>query len=96
MNKRVVNQKQAEAIAADTQDAYSFDAFGAASWRASCRMLARRGYSAYAIKTIMRSKWTRWARDMRGTYAGNSAMLAEWLDSAYGVTPENWRSHMHM
>lgn len=53
----------ANKIAEQTKDAYSFSRYGQKSWAASCRMLLRRGYNAKQIEAIMRSKWTRRAGD---------------------------------
>lgn len=59
----MVTKQQAYEIAEQTQDAYSYDAYTPAGWRACCLMLAKRGYDAREIEAIMRSKWTRWAGD---------------------------------
>ena len=61
-------------------------------------MLARRGYDAEGVETIMRSKWTRWAGDgAEQTTSGNkkSAELARFLGSGTdSITTENWMRHM--
>ena len=88
-----MTRKEADEVAEATQDAYSFNAYSEKPWRATCRMLARRGYNRQAVMWIMGNEWTRWARDRRGTYNGNSAMVAEWLDSQR-ITPENWHLRM--
>jgi hypothetical protein len=79
--KQKLTRDEADAIAQETSDAYSFNRYGATRWRSCCRMLARRGYDAREIEAIMRSKWTRWAGDMSDSEYGrvNSADLARFL-----------------
>jgi len=74
-------QKVASRIARKTRDAYSFPDYGITSWRASCLMLLRRGYSALESEAIMRSKWTRWAADGATGRKPTSADLKRWLDN---------------
>lgn len=82
-----VSTAEADKIAEATEDAYSFNAYGADRWRACCRMLAGRGYNAAEIEEIMRSKLTRWAEDAatgrKGWRSGrtSSADLERLLDS---------------
>lgn len=77
-------------LAARTADAYSADAFGAVGWTECAAMLIRRGYGDEEAEAILRSKWTRWARDscakrrQYGHYRG--ADLAAYLDK-YGGAP---------
>jgi len=49
------------ALAAKTSDAYSADSY--TNWTACARLLARLGYDEREAEAILRSKWTRWARD---------------------------------
>ena len=51
----------ARQVAAACNDAYSADAYR--SWPAVAQRLLDRGYTARQAEAIMRSKWTRWARD---------------------------------
>ena len=44
-------------------------------------MLRKRGYNDQQIEAIIRSKWTRWARDMASTYKGSAPKLAAFLDA---------------
>lgn len=73
-------RERAAALAEKTADAYSADAFGN-SWVATCAMLLRRGYTEREAEAILRSKWTRWARDMGSKYEGNSKTLERFLDA---------------
>lgn len=68
---------RAERLATMTSDAYSFEAFGAAEWTKAIRFLIDMSYSDRTIEKIMRSKWTRWARD---TFAADG-----WTGTAYVV-----------
>jgi hypothetical protein len=63
----------ADQVAAATEDAYSFDRYGATNWLRACRMLARRGYNAREIEAFMRSKHTRWAGDTANKNSGVTA-----------------------
>ena len=73
-----------------TDDAYSFDNYGASGWRGAIRMLIRRGYSDREIEAILRSKWTRWAGDASGKRHGYNTGrdLEKFLDSNAFGTPE--------
>lgn len=73
-------KQRAEALAEKTSGAYSADAYGN-SWTATCAMLLRRGYTEREAEAILRSKWTRWARDMDSKYEGNSKTLERFLDT---------------
>lgn len=77
-----VTQAEADEIAARTQDAYSYGRYSEQGWRASCRMLARRGLTAPQIERVARSKWMRWAADWSGKEWGrvSGADLGRWLD----------------
>lgn len=55
--------QRADRLAAMTGDAYSFEAFGAGEWTRAIRFLIDMSYRDRDIEKIMRSKWTRWARD---------------------------------
>jgi hypothetical protein len=77
---------RARALADRTSDAYSYNNYGAAAWRASAALLLRRGHTEADAETILRSKWTRWAADMASDRQGwrygrtTSADLARFLD----------------
>ena len=101
--------EEALTLAEETLDAYSVYNYTESGWRACHLMLARRGYGAYAVEEIVRSKWTRWACDFceverhwsaGGGWVGRhtSACLARFLDSGSqgkSITPENWAGHMY-
>lgn len=77
------NQRIASALAARTNDAYSFDAYGPDGWTNAAMMLLDRGYTEREAEAILRSKWTRWAGDVSptGSYgAFNGTDLAMFLD----------------
>lgn len=72
-------------MAEDTSDAYSAGRY--TSWTACARLLAERGFNSWEAEAILRSKITRWARDMwtkRST--PTSGALANYLDT-YSITP---------
>lgn len=50
-------------VAENTKDAYSFEAFGMDEWTKSAQMLLDLNYSLAEVEMILRSKYTRWARD---------------------------------
>lgn len=66
-------------FAEELSDAYSTDAYG--GWYGCIQMLRKRGYNDREIEAIIRSKWTRWARDMNSSYKGSPTILAKYLDS---------------
>ena len=71
---------RAAKLAKETRDAYSAGQYY--SWESVCAMLLRRGYSEVEAEVILRSKYTRWARDaspkMSGPYSAND--LKRYLD----------------
>lgn len=72
--------QQIRDLAVKTSDAYSADAY--TSWISVIRMLAKRGYNEREIEAIVRSKWTRWARDASSKHGLNNAKdLANYLDN---------------
>jgi hypothetical protein len=58
-----VISKEAKALGEKTWDAYSAPAYGKRNWAEVAQMLLARGFTAEQAEIIMRSKWTRWARD---------------------------------
>lgn len=70
---------RAKRIAEATADAYSHDAFGDREWLRSTHMLIDMGYTDEEVEAILRSKWTRWARDEEGTYKGSCRMLRRFI-----------------
>lgn len=56
-------EQRAERLSKMTSDAYSFAAYGADEWTKAIRFLLDMSYRDRDIEKIMRSKWTRWARD---------------------------------
>jgi hypothetical protein len=76
-------------LAERTADAYSYDNYGEASWRACAAMLLRRGYSDEEAEAILRSKWTRWAADSTNRkswkYGATTSLdLARFIDGLHG------------
>lgn len=68
-----------------TRDAYSAEAYP--SWRALVVLLKKRGFNVFEAEAILRSKITRWARDMderSGQHSANT--LRRYLDK-YKVVP---------
>lgn len=64
---------QAKALAARTEDAYSFRRY--ASWPAVADALLNEGYSTAQTEEIMRSKITRWAADNSKASYGRATSL---------------------
>lgn len=72
-------------LATKTADAYSADSYS--NWTACARLLARLGYNEHQAEAILRSKWTRWARDMwQGRGTPTSMALRDFLIK-YRYTP---------
>jgi hypothetical protein len=63
-------------IAEATQDAYSFEFYGADEWLLLVMKLLKTGFTAGQVEWILRSKYTRWARD---TYAQQSEGRADYF-----------------
>lgn len=61
--KSETKDERAVRLCALTNDAYSYDAYGAEEWTKAIRFLIDMSYTDRQIEKIMRSKWTRWARD---------------------------------
>ncbi len=59
------------ALHARTQDAYSFDRYGAEAWMNAIRLLAEVGYDEEDIEWILYSKYMRWAADRFGVWSGD-------------------------
>jgi hypothetical protein len=75
--------KQAQALAARTENAYSANRYN--SWAAVAQVLLDDGYSECEAEAILRSKWTRWAASASSASYGNvpaSALLA-WLQYSF-------------
>lgn len=67
---RETKTARAVRLATLTEDAYSFYAYGMAEWTKAVRFLIDMSYGDADIENIMRSKWTRWARDCYSTDEG--------------------------
>jgi hypothetical protein len=52
---------EAQEVAEKCKDAYSAPAYR--SWASVAAMLLKKGFTPEECEAIMRSKWTRWARD---------------------------------
>ena len=72
---------RAQRIADRTADAYSFDRYGATSWRACVKLLFQRGFNEQETEAILRSKWMRWASDQTSRPLATSRDLARYLDT---------------
>ena len=75
----MTNQELAEKCS----DAYSTDAYKG-GWGSCVAMMRRRGYNDREIEAVLRSKWTRWARDSdekRAYGYHNSVTLSDFLDT---------------
>jgi len=66
----MITQAQALAVAAATQDAYSFEAYGEQGWRGCALLLRTRGLDKFEIEAVLRSKHMRWAADDAGKTKG--------------------------
>ena len=55
---------------ARTQDAYSFDRYGAEAWMNAIRLLIE-FYTEEEVEWILRSKYMRWAADRFGVWSGD-------------------------
>ena len=58
------------ALHARTQDAYSFDRYGAEAWMNAIRLLIEL-YDEEDTEWILRSKYMRWAADRFGVWTGD-------------------------
>lgn len=80
---------QAHRLAERTRDAYSFDRYGMASWRACCTLLLQRGYSEKLAEALLRRRCTRVAADdKKDDRHATSGDLRRYLDANY---PGGWR-----
>ena len=59
-----------DALHARTQDAYSFDRYGAEAWMQAIRLLIEL-YTEEEVEWILRSKYMRWAADRFGVWTGD-------------------------
>lgn len=80
MQREATKTARAQRICDATNEAYSFPFFGVAEWTKAIRFLIDMSYTDKQIEKIMRSKWTRWARD---SYAGPD-------DGDYGQAKGEW------
>jgi hypothetical protein len=85
-------KNEAALIAARTSNAYSADAYPDGEWEKCAALLLDRGFDATATETILRSKWTRWARDAADSEIGTAQMLADFLDKHGGGECDQWSS----
>lgn len=90
-----VTPAEAIVIAEQTENAYSYSNYTPAGWRNCCKQLARLGYDASAIETIMRSKWTRWASDgSNKAYGQNNWVSLQDFMKRDKITLKNWKVKM--
>jgi hypothetical protein len=71
--------QRAQRLARETADAYSFDAYGARQWFLAAKGLVDLGYSDAEVEAILRSKWTRWARDAHSSYEGKGQWVIDFV-----------------
>lgn len=78
--KRTPQDWNAEALAEQTADAYSWDRYR--SWPSCCKLLRARGYTKAEAEVILRSKVMRWAADHDEADYGKvpARALGEYLD----------------
>ena len=78
------NVELAHDLALKTEDAYSYEAYKPGAWERAIRVLLNRGWTPLQVETIMRSKWTRWARDTFETRWGHatSGTILRYIDAA--------------
>lgn len=74
----------ARKVALATQDAYSYDRYGANAWLATAKWLAKQGLTERQIEAMLRSKHTRWAMDAAGDKNKGTAF------SAYVENSRGW------
>ena len=88
--------KDVRQFAAGLSDAYSTYGYKN-GWSGCIRMLRARGYNDREIEAVIRSKWTRWARDCSGGNVCTSTDLKHFLDNMKNeitevnkLTREHW------
>jgi hypothetical protein len=81
-------KETATELAERTADSYSYDGFGAPAWRALILWLLKEGYNERQVEAIVRSKHTRWARDIVSSYRGSSKDFARYWSKGYPTGSE--------
>jgi hypothetical protein len=78
------NEMLARDLALKTADAYSYEAYKPGAWERAIRVLLNRGWTEKQVEAIMRSKWTRWARDTYEARWGHatSGTILRYIDAA--------------
>jgi hypothetical protein len=71
-------RKAGRALATETDNAYSYDRYGATSWRLIATRLLVRGYTVAQAECVLRSKYMRWAGDAMATDKSPRMTLAKW------------------
>jgi len=69
------NVSLAEQIAANTDDAYSYELYGHGMWVANIQSLLDAGYGVRQTEAIVRSKYARWARDLANDVVSSRTIL---------------------
>lgn len=76
-----------------TRDAYSFRRYGELNWLDACRELLAMGCDAREAEAVLRSKWMRWAADLREADDTEPQPtfndLGRWMDATYGSVKES-------
>ena len=81
-------------LAKVTQTAYSFSAYGEAEWLKTAKMLRARGFTLEEVEAVLRSKLTRWCRDMFSKNdEGKAIYLEQYLDH-YKYTQDRIRKEL--
>jgi hypothetical protein len=81
--QETVSKAAARIAAREASNGYSYDSFGPTQWARLAEMLAKRGLTAPEIKGVLRSKYTRWARDSYGPAKGfyKAQVVIDYLDN---------------
>lgn len=84
--KSETKTERASRLCGLTSDAYSFGAFGAAEWTKAIRFLLDMSYTDRQVEKIMRSRWTRWARDQYSPdgWVGTADMVEQFVTTFAG------------
>jgi hypothetical protein len=69
----------AQRIAANTEDAFSFEAFGETEWTRTAQALLDLGNNEAEVERMLRSKLTRWSRDNADSYEGTAEMVLAYI-----------------
>lgn len=88
-NAIFAQEDEAKRIADKCRDAYSADAY--ANWTKCALVCLKRGLNAAQTEAVLRSKWTRWARDQWNGHTMDDKYPAKALDN---FLKSSWPKHM--